>query len=708
MLELGTKAQKHAFVRHTQVRQGLCNYERVDKVRHRVGIIGAGQICPYHASALRRISGVHLAGIYDLDPRRSELAAKALGTRAFQSVDEFKNEAIDVVHVLTPPETHAAVALEALRLGAHVLVEKPLATDVTDCERVAALASERGLRVCVDHSLLYDFQIMRAIETARSGAIGRVISVNIFRSAEYPVYEGGPLPPHYRSAGYPFRDLGVHQLYLLAAFLGPIEDVRAQWYSAGGFPNLIFDEWRADVQCRNGRGHFEISFSARPIQNTIVIQGTKGSLRVEQMSMYSMRRAVTPFPKAAERVINAYGESVQSIVQVSAGVAGFIRKTLRQYDGVQRLVGEFYHTLDKDLPVPVSVADAIPIVHWVENVARAADDDAAKRAAAAKPLSKTVPILVTGAAGGLGSAVVARLLREGRRLRVFVRPNSIQLPEGVEVASGDLADPVAVDKAVRGARIVIHAGAATKGDWPTQRASTVVGTQNIIDACLRNGVEQLVYISSLSVVQWAGARGEPISEASPLEPHPEARGAYTRAKLQAELLVRGAVERLSLRAVILRPGQIFGARHSLLNPAVARKVGRWRIVLGDGKQRLPLIYIDDVVDGICCAIEKGLVRGEIIHLVDSALPTQNEILERTLNGSARVVRIPSWAVFTGGFLTEIAFKAFRRYSPLSRYRLRSALAQRRFVSENAESILHWRPRTGVRRGIESTTPFVNG
>ena len=79
--------------------------------------------------------------------------------------------------------------------------------------------------------------------------------------------------------------------------------------------------------------------------------------------------------------------------------------------------------------------------------------------------------------------------------------------EGVDYRIGNLGDPDAVDRAVAGAERVIHCGAATAGGWPEQYGSTVVGTRNVIEACRRHDVRQLVHISSMSVVDWAGARG---------------------------------------------------------------------------------------------------------------------------------------------------------------------------------------------------------
>jgi predicted dehydrogenase/nucleoside-diphosphate-sugar epimerase len=672
----------------------------MSSIQHRVGIIGAGLISEFHGAALRRIPNVELLGLYDIDPLRAQRMAVRLGTRAVGSIEAFAESGADVLHVVTPPETHAALTLRALELGCHVLVEKPLATDVADCERIAEVAAARNLRVCVDHSLLYDIQVRRAIEAVRAGRIGQVVSVDILRSSVYPPYEGGPLPPQYRSAGYPFRDLGIHALYVMQAFLGPIQDVHATWARLGGDPNLAYDEWRALVRCRDGLGQFQLSWNVKPLQNLIVVQGTKGVMRVDVMLMFSSRRDSLKLPNAAERVINAYTDSLAPIVEVPQSVVGFLTKRIRQFHGVQELIIDFYRRLDDGRPVPVSVADAIPVIDWVERVARAADAEHAAEVAARPPLADTVPILVTGAAGALGSALVARLLARGERLRLFVRRRPALVPEGVEICTGDLGDPEAVERAVRGAKIVIHAGAATtKGGLIEHRASTVVGTQNVVESALRNGVEQFIYISSLSVVDWAGeSEDAPITESSSFEPHAELRGAYTQAKKEAELVVRSAVRERALPAVILRPGQIFGGKLPLLGAAVARRLGGRYVVLGDGKLRLPLVHMEDVVDGVIAALDRKLHGGEVIQLVDSDLPTQNEILARAAP-AAKVVRVPRRVVFALGKFSEFAIKPLKRQSPLNVYRLRSALARRTYASESAERLIGWKPKVGVSRGI---------
>ena len=736
--------------------------------RIRVGLAGAGYISEFHVAALRRVPEVELLGFYDVDEARAAQAGERFGVSTYPSLAALREAGADCIHVLTPPHTHAAVALEALALGCHVLVEKPLAVEVSDCEQIEALAAEKGLRACVNHSLLFDPQVRRAREAIRQGRLGRVVSVDILRSSAYPPYPGGPLPPQYRTAGYPFRDLGVHALYLFQAFLGPIEHVEADWTSLGGDPNLAYDEWRAQVRCRDGLGQFQLSWNVKPLQSQMIIQGTRGVLRVDLFLMFQALRAVTPLPKTVERVLNAVTDSVQPLIDVPRGIYGFLRNQVLPYHGLQDLVAAFYRGMRDEgrgtrgeflipypsslIPVPTA-ADAIPVVRWTEEIARAADRAHQERISQLR-LSERVPVLVTGASGALGSELVKRLRAEGQRVRLLQRRVPEVVLHGMEIALGDLGDPEAVDRAVRGARVVIHAGAAMKGGWTEHECATVIGTRNVLEACCKHGVEKLVHISSLSVVDWAGSgvqavRGDegraragerererpdpaparaptpararpfpPLTESTPLEPRPEERGAYTRAKLQAEQLVVQYASTRGLPAVILRPGQIFGGRIPLLTPAVAtrfagtRRNGRW-FVLGDGRVPLPLVYIDDVVDAICLAAGSTLREAEIIQIVDPETLTQNEVLELMLgrgreargrSPGARVIRVPRGVVFAAGKLSEVALGMLGRTSPLSVYRLRSALTPRSFESTRAGGCplaggLGWRPRIGVREGI---------
>lgn len=320
--------------------------------------------------------------------------------------------------------------------------------------------------------------------------------------------------------------------------------------------------------------------------------------------------------------------------------------------------------------------------------------------ASAGRAASDVPVLVTGGSGALGGGVVSALLARGEKVRILVRRVPAEPRSGVEVALGDLGDPEAVERAVRGARTVIHAGSAMKGGWAEHHAGTVLGTRHVLDACMKHGVHKLVHVSSMSVVDLAGGpAASTIDERTAFEPHAEDRGAYTRAKLMAEQAVAECVRDRGVPAVILRPGQIFGGGIPLLTAAVARRVGKLWVVLGDGRQPLPLVYIDDVVRSILLAADGPLHQGEVIQIVDPEVLVQDDVLRLAAGDDARIVHVPRRLLLGLARSSEIALGVLDRKSPFSVYRLRSALATHRFESLNAKALLGWEAEIGVTEGI---------
>jgi len=190
-----------------------------------------------------------------------------------------------------------------------------------------------------------------------------------------------------------------------------------------------------------------------------------------------------------------------------------------------------------------------------------------------------------------------------------------------------------------------------------------------------------------------------------VEPTPQKRGAYTQAKTAAEKIVLDAVRDRKLRAVVLRPGRVFGPGMTLLTPEVARKMGNLFVILGDGTRELPLVYVEDVIDAIVLAVETSKFDGRVFHIVDRTHITQNQVVRDCISRNAikaRVVHLPMALVYSLALGFEVLAKAFSRPAPLSVYRVKSALARMRFDCARAEDELGWQPRVGVASGLRET------
>lgn len=675
--------------------------------RLRIGIVGAGYVARYHIEALQRLAEVEIVGICDLDRDAAEKLAQAhgigLATADLAVLAERQPQAI---FVLTPPSSHCALSLRALDMGCHVFVEKPMADSVAECDAMIAKAREKGLVLSVDHSDLFDPAVMRARELVAAGACGELVAVDVWRSSDYPPYGGGPLPAMVAQGSYPFRDLGVHGLYTLEAFLGEIAQVDIRYRSSGRSAMLKFDEWQATAECAQGTGRVMLSWNVRPMLNRVVVQGTRGVIEVDRFLQICHARRVLPGPKFIGIVLGAFLDAVRDVFRVPWNVLRFATGRLRPSPGIQSGAEAFARALLDGTAPPVAAADGRRPIALMEAACRRADDERRQELAARYEALAPVDVLVTGASGFLGRTLVAALRQKGQSVRVLVRRPDPRLAALVQqVVIGDLGDPGIVEHAVQGARTVYHVGAAMGGGPRDFEAGTVWGTRNVVDACLRHRTERLVYVSSMSVLDHAGRDpAVAVDEASALEPHPDWRGSYTQTKLVAETCVRDAIRDHALPAVVIRPGQIIGPGSEYTTPNGTLGIaGRW-IAVGSRAQSLPLVYVDDVVDALMLAAREPKALGQVVHVVDPATVTQGEYLERVRRKRGKglkLMRWPTWWLLVLATGVEALGKLLHRNVPLTRYRVRSLRPLANFDQRVARETLGWQPRVGVLRGLDA-------
>jgi len=277
----------------------------------------------------------------------------------------------------------------------------------------------------------------------------------------------------------------------------------------------------------------------------------------------------------------------------------------------------------------------------------------------------------------------------------------------VEVFLGDIGDRESVFAAMKGIKEVFHLGAIISGWKEEFLCGTIHGTQNMIDAALDNNVEQFVYMSSLSVLHTAAAKaGVPIREDWQHEPFPERRGGYTLSKLEAEKMVLDAVKNRNLPAVLLRPGEVAGPDRHFLSGAAAINAGGRFIVFGNGKADMPVIWMSDLIDATMAAADKKITDGSIYNLVDPVKMTQDDVVRTYCAATGKKVRflhVPMWFVKTASWFLEKALGFVGKQSPLTPYRLDSAIGPRDFDCSKAKEELDWTPNVGVFAGLAANT-----
>jgi nucleoside-diphosphate-sugar epimerase len=313
-------------------------------------------------------------------------------------------------------------------------------------------------------------------------------------------------------------------------------------------------------------------------------------------------------------------------------------------------------------------------------------------------------VLVTGATGVLGGAVVRALLAEGWQVRALVRPGRSLAGENVEVVEGDLCDEASIAAAVRGVDAVVHAAArvATTGKWEEFAEANIRGTRRLIGAARNAGVKRIVHISSLSVYD-VPRDGVTITEDSPYESESNARGHYSRSKLAADRLALWEAQH-GAPVVVLRPGLLYGAGK---RPPLARQAfnaGGFKLILARPDYPLPFSHVDNVADAVVRALKAGdEVVGKAFTIVDANVP-QRELTadyRRLAGESWRPFYLPVRLVATAAWCAERALRLARKRSPVTYHQIRRATDRAFYDCSRATQLLGWQPRVEVAEGLSA-------
>lgn len=216
--------------------------------------------------------------------------------------------------------------------------------------------------------------------------------------------------------------------------------------------------------------------------------------------------------------------------------------------------------------------------------------------------------LVTGGTGFLGSRIVDRLLREGRRVAVLGRTPSPALEaRGVRFIRASLDDASAVRAACAGVETIYHV-AAKVGVWGPQAdffRANVLGTRALLAGAREHGVKYFIHTSTPSVV-YNGRDLRHADESLPLTEHCPSPYPLTKAIAEREVLAANSPD---FRAVALRPHLIWGVGDPHLVPRLLARAraGRLRIV-GRGDNRVDMVHVDNAVDAHLLA-EAALRQG---------------------------------------------------------------------------------------------------
>jgi predicted dehydrogenase len=334
----------------------------------RVGIVGAGRTSSAHVTALRRLSGVEIVGIFDVNPKAAEDIATRFGIpRHFSNPNQFYDSTRpQLVHIVTPPHTHEQLTADALGRGVHVLVEKPPSLTVAGCDALQEKAERAGLTVGVNENFAFAPLVLAARAAIARGALGKLVHI-----AGFFGFDAGAVradlsnwPWAKELPGGILEDLLPHPLTVARALDGQeLQLVHRHAFRSGRLPMPLDDEIRLLLGGDGGLTvNLTLSLSSHPADFIMTVHGTRATLRIDLRNMLFQLRRAGSGPRWLARGLQVSGSALQVLGQTARNAAAATLFRVPRPGNPAHLVRLHYRALEEGEEIPAPVARARNVV----------------------------------------------------------------------------------------------------------------------------------------------------------------------------------------------------------------------------------------------------------------------------------------------------------------------------------------------------------
>ena len=333
----------------------------------KVGIVGCGFIAKKrHIPAFLRLrNNVILEAICDLKKSLAESVAEEFGVpRAYSSLSEMlTKEDLELIDVCTQPHIHAPLAIEAMKSGCHVLLEKPMALKVSDCDQMMKFASENEVKLCVVHNEIFSPVFLKARKLVDSGTIGELTGIRWFRLT--PRSEYMTLKDHWvhKLPGGVLGETGPHAIYTSLVFLKNVKNVYcyARKFSTDSW--VMYDDYRIGLEAENGNSSIVISHANDCAAAECDLIGTKGIIKLDLQSMLLVlyKRDDLKLKTLAFSSLSVGGQIVKNVL---LNTFSFVFSNPKL--GHDLLIEKFVKSILNNEPAPVTMEEGRETVKLME------------------------------------------------------------------------------------------------------------------------------------------------------------------------------------------------------------------------------------------------------------------------------------------------------------------------------------------------------
>jgi predicted dehydrogenase len=334
----------------------------------KVGIIGCGGIAPLHLKAFRNFKNIEIVGLCDLNIARAKnLASKFKIDKVYENYwDLFKNN-LDLVDICTPVFTHAKIVSDAAEAVPAILVEKPMALNLSDCDKIIRAVEKHGRKLCIGHNQIFSPHVQKAKKMVDAGDF-KLHSFRTTLKASFENLKAYDLAPQWNvmpeNRGI-IWEVCCHHAYLQLYFLPDIEEV----YAVGRkikYP--VYDDFSVILRTKEDQiGIIELSWLQRETEVVYELRDSTGR-RIDILWEFDHMLEYAQDPPFTLGLVakNMLVDEKRLLERWAKFEVCFLRK--RKLLPTARLIASYLEAIKKDLPPPVTPEEGRRTINLLESI----------------------------------------------------------------------------------------------------------------------------------------------------------------------------------------------------------------------------------------------------------------------------------------------------------------------------------------------------
>jgi predicted dehydrogenase len=342
----------------------------------RIAVVGCGKIADAHVETIRRIPSVQLCAVCDLEPVMAEqLAVRYAIPRWYSDVAQLlETEKPDVLHITTPPQSHLSLTRLAMDAGCHVFLEKPVALRHCDSKAIVALAVESKKMLAVNYWPRFEAPALELKRLHETGVLGTPVHLESYIGYDLGGEFGLAIqrdPEHWvhRLPGKLFQNVMDHVLNKITPFLKDDKPLihSVAWRGEPG-PGDLLDELRVIIQGAETSAYATFCSHARPVGQTLRVYGSKNTAHADFNARTVVLERKQGMPSALGRLFPPFLVAKDYLGQGVANVKSFSHAHFHFFEGMLRLLSDFYQSIEMGSPLPIAYEEILRVSEMMERI----------------------------------------------------------------------------------------------------------------------------------------------------------------------------------------------------------------------------------------------------------------------------------------------------------------------------------------------------